>query len=263
MAEKNPEWVIRKQEEDLSSIIDEGVFGPPRSDSNSEFTDSFDFNNIPVDPGSSFEDIFPCAGSLVDCLEVGSFAEVLNFLSANPRSEGEGYTNKAGLLYAVDSSVNSQMVLGLKESTYLDALSDFEDKNLVYFDDEESPQITSTGKAVKEGLTPLVTEFEDYQDASRILSRVAGRKPYQEDRLLTFLYSMETEESFTEIADNLEAGRRAATIRYEKMRDDHGLFIGEPDNRKRTPRGENTYQSIAAMAHMLDRVSSREYLSHS
>lgn len=263
MAEKNPEATLRKQEAQLETLLEQDIFGPSRSEQFSEdtFPSELDPEAVSMNPGDSYEDIFPHVGELGADVNIDEFSTVLNLLSANPRSEGEGYIDRAGFLYAVDESIDPRMVLGLKDSTYETLVSEFTEQGLIRTEDE--PQVTSTGYEVMSAMSPMVQEFNDYEEASQIFAGIAGKEDNCSDRMREFFYTMETDDKLTDVADNLDVDRRAAAHRYQNWRDDLGLFTGVPDERKRTPKGERTYQTVSTMAHWLDRVSDTDYLSSS
>lgn len=262
MAEKNPEATLRKQEDKLETLLEQDILGPSRSEQFSQetFPNELDPEAVSMDPGDSYEEIFPHAGDLRDDLKVGEFSSVLNLLSANPRSEGEGYVNRAAFLYAVEKPADSKMMLRLKQSTYEAVLSDFMDEGLVE-GSREDPKVAQAGHELMGAMSPLVQEFDDYGEVSRIFAGVAGREDNCSDKFIQFLYAMETEDSLTDITENLDVGRRAAANRYQNWRDELDLFTGTPDERMRTPKGKKAYQTVSTMAHWLDRVSDTEYFT--
>lgn len=258
---KNPEATLRKQETQLEKLLEQDILGPSRSEqfSESTFPSEMDPEAVSMDSGDSYEEIFPQAGDFRSDVNVEELSDFLNLLSANPRSEGDGYIDRAGFLHAVDESIDPRMVLGLKDSTYETLVSEFDEQGLIRTEDEL--EVTSIGYEVMGAMSPLVQDFDDYEEASQIFAGIAGRKTNCSDRMLEFFYTMETEDSLTDITENLEANRRAAAHRYQNWRDDLGLFTGMPDERRRTPKGEKTYQTVSTMAHWLNRVSDTDYFT--
>lgn len=260
-SERNPEQVTRKKDESLGQDpIDSNILGPEKEvDSSGDIsTVYFEFDEVSDDSDSNFADIFSSAGNLRSEMNVESFSEILSILSATPHKDREGYINSAGVLYAVDETPDQGIIIGLNRQTYRNAVKELEEHGLLSFDSNEEPELTLSGRKVMDSMRPFGNEVDGYMEASKAFSNIAGKKNNPSDRLNTFLYSIETDNTFSEITEELEVGRRTAVMRYDNMREE-GLFTGEPDERRVTGKGIRTYQSVVAMSHRLDEVSDVEY----
>lgn len=195
--------------------------------------------------------------------------EVYGSVRKYTQGPNEGYNTFRGLK-AVEKGVPPAMITGAKPETVDDWYEDFRNAGLTYSDTEEGETVTVEGEVFTEEAYHLMSRIgEDENDEQaedyigQLFNSLSKRNHNQGDKMYGFLLMAETDESITDIAEQVDTTRRTAynwanewlEPDEETQNGEISLFRGEPGDRELTDFGKAAYDMIGNQYRRMDIAS--------